>query len=190
MDFEIEDKEPSLFLLMKSGEEAAFDFIFRKYYKILTLQAIRIVRDQGSAQNLVQDCFVALWEKRNALQDIEDMYSYLYFMVRNRCIDYLRKTKRTNSVSISEKDNGLELPVDETSDANELDTHLWQAIAKLPERCRQAFEYSRIERLTYPQIAQKMGISQKAVEALISRSLKLLRVQLIDFISIMLLIFR
>lgn len=74
-------------------------------------------------------------------------------------------------------------------DANDLSSHLWQAISKLPDRCRIAFEFSRIEGLTYPKIAEKMGISIKAVEALISRALKILRVSLVEFMSILILLF-
>ena len=81
----------------------------------------------------------------------------------------------------------MESEKEETIDANDLSTHLWQAIARLPEICRIAFEYSRIDELTYSQIAKKMGISDKAVEALISRSLKLLRANVFDFLGILVL---
>ena len=175
MAFKNEDCDVFLFTQMKLGKEDAFDFIFRKYYKILTIHAIRIVHDQDSAQSLVQDCFVKFWEKRNELQNIEDLYSYLFFMVRNRCIDFLRENHRAQNVPIN---NQTDFPVSETEeaiDAKDLSNKLWQTITLLPDRCRTAFEYSRKDGLTYPQIALKMGITQKAVEALIARALKSLR---------------
>ena len=117
------------------------------------------------------------------MSNIEDLYSYLYFMVRNRCIDYLRTQKRLRHETITDQKDFSEDETEEKIDADDLSFHLWQAIAKLPERCRIAFEYSRIDGFTYSQIAQKMGISQKGVEALVSRGLKLLRANLIDFMG-------
>ena len=183
MNSEIEDIDRFLFAQLRSGKEDAFDFIFRKYYKVLTIQAIRIVHDQDSAQSLVQDCFIRLWEKRNKLDNIEDLYSYLFFMVRNRCIDHLREQKRRQLIPISNPLEFQESNIEDNIDANDLSSHLWHAIANLPDRCRKAFEFSRIEGLSYSEIAVKMGITQKAVEALISRSLKLLRENLVNFLS-------
>jgi RNA polymerase sigma-70 factor (ECF subfamily) len=141
-----------------------------------------------TAQSLVQDCFIRFWEKRLELSTVEDLHSYLFFMVRNRCIDHLRQQKRTHQLSFSNQINFLENAVDEKFDADELSSRLWEEVAKLPERCRMAFEYSRIDGFTYFQIAQKMGISDKAVEALISRALKILRSKLIDFLGILVLL--
>jgi len=171
------------------GNEKAFDFIFRKYYKVLTIQAIRFVQDQDSAQSLVQDCFVTFWEKKQSLSHVEDAYSYLYFMTRNRCIDHLREQQRSHFVPITARIDSIEQLTEEKIDANDLSMHLWQTIAKLPDRCRKAFEYSRIDGLTYTQIANEMGISNKAVEALISRALKILRANLVDLLGILMFIF-
>jgi len=189
MSFENEDSDQFLFARMRLGKEEAFDFIFRKYYKVLVVQAIRFVHDQDTAQSLVQDCFVRFWEKRRELSNVDDLYSYLYFMVRNRCIDHLREQKRNVQVPITNQADMPELETEEKIDANDLGSQLWISIAKLPDRCRIAFEYSRIDELTYPQIANKMGISHKAVEALISRALKVLRANLVDFLGILILLF-
>ena len=188
MIFESEDSDHFLFTQMRLGKEEAFDFIFRKYYKLLTTQAIRFVHVQDTAQSLVQDCFVKFWEKRMELSLVEDFYSYLFFMVRNRCIDHLREQKRIRQVPITNQTDFLENETEEKIDADDLSSHLWQATSKLPERCRMAFEYSRIDGLTYSQIAPKMGISHKAVEALLTRALKILRTNLADFLSILMIL--
>lgn len=180
-----EDNDRFLSTQLYAGREEAFDFIFRKYYKVLTVQAIRFVHDQDSAQSLVQDCFVRFWEKRRQLSNIEDLYSYLFFMVRNRCIDHLREEHRIRQVPIAFVTDYAVHEIEETIDDKDLSTHLWLAIGRLPDRCRTAFEYSRIDGFTYAQIAQKMGISTKAVEALISRSLKLLRANLVDLLGML-----
>ena len=188
MDFENADSDQFLYTQMRLGKEEAFDFIFRKYYKILVVQAIRFVHDQDSAQSLVQDCFVRFWEKRRELPNVDDPYSYLYFMVRNRCIDHLREQKRSLLMPITKETDFLEAEIEDKIDANDLGSQLWQSVAKLPDRCRMAFEYSRIEGFTYTQIAQKMGITNKAVEALVSRALRVLRANLADFLVILILV--
>lgn len=188
MNFENENSDHFLFTQMLLGKEDAFDFIFRKYYKVLVIQAIRFVHDQDSAQSLVQDCFVRFWEKRCKLTNIDDLHTYLFFMVRNRCIDHLREQKRTHQVSINNQADYPESDTEDKIDASDLGSQLWQSVAKLPDRCRIAFEYSRIDGFTYPQIANKMGISNKAVEALVSRALKILRANLVDFLGILILL--
>ncbi len=189
MTFEKEAADQFLFVQMKLGKEDAFNFIFRKYYKGLSLRALKIIRDEDTAQSIVQDCFVKFWEKRLELSNIGDIHSYLFFMVRNKCIDHLRSQKRQLQIPIGEYLEYSKNDVFEEIDAKDLSAHLWQAISHLPERCRLAFEYSRIDGYPYSKIAHTMGISEKAVEALISRSLKILRFRLIDFLSLFVFLF-
>lgn len=189
MNFSKDDDDRFLFAQMRLGKEEAFDYIFRRYYKILIVQALRFVQDQDSAQSLVQDCFVRFWEKQQQLPNVEDIYSYLLFMVHNRCIDHLREQKRAQKIYVAKHTDTIENEAEALIEAEDLKFHLWLTIAKLPNRCRKAFEYSRIDGLSYAQIAKEMGISQKAVEALISRALKLLRADLAHFLGILSLFF-
>lgn len=189
MSSEKEDNDQFLFSQLRLGKEEAFDFIFRKYYKVLAVQAIRFIHVEDTAESLVQDCFVRFWEKRSELSAVGDLYSYLFFMVRNRCIDHIREQKRINQVPITDQVDFAESATEDHIDADDLGSHLWQAIAALPERCRMAFEYSRIDGLTYSEIALRMGISSKGVEALVSRALKTLRANLVDFLGILILMF-
>lgn len=190
----MEDRPPNndqfLLIALKEGQEAAFDFIFRKYYKALCAQANAHVNDLDLAQSLVQDCFIKLWEKRSQSTAIENLSSYLSFMVRNQCIDYLRKQKRLTTFGDESHDQTDDQYSDALLISHEFEEKMVQALALLPERCRIAFEYSRFEGLTYPEIAEKMGISVKAVEALLSRSLKILRVELKDYLPVIILLYR
>jgi len=185
------DDYPNDYLLseLQNGEERAFDFIFRKYYKSLCTQALTYVSDLDIAQSLVQECFIKLWEKRSNASSIENIASYLTLMVRNQCIDYLRKSKsigKLHNIDVGDADN----TTDNTVLFREFEEKLVVALASLPERSRIAFEYSRLDGLSYPQIAEKMGITVKAVEALVSRALKLLRVELKDYLPIVILLYK
>jgi len=175
---------------LQSGEERAFDFIFRKYYKSLCAQAVSYVSELDIAQSVVQDCFIKLWEKRSEATSINSLISYLSLMVRNHCIDYLRKQKSMNELHKKAQNPEETDNTRETIIYHEFEEKLVAALALLPERSRIAFEYSRFEEFSYPEIAIKMGITTKAVEALISRALKILRIELKEYLPIAIILYK
>jgi RNA polymerase sigma-70 factor (ECF subfamily) len=160
---------------LQNGNEMAFDYLFRKYYETECLKAKVYVYDMDKAQSLVQDCYVKLWVNRKTLNNINNLSAYLSFMVRNRCIDYLRKTKSEQALY-----DKLQV-TDEVENADvdllkqEFNEKLRLSVLSLPKRSKLAFEYSRFEHLTYKEIGDKMNISGKAVEALVGRALRILR---------------
>ena len=168
---------------LANDDEQAFDHLFRQYYKPLCGYVVRMVGNGNETENIVQDCFLRFWENRDKIQQINNLSAYLFFMARNLAIDHLRPRKITNKPLYPT----IALETDETEQQvsfRELDERLWQAIAQLPERCRIAFEYSRINGLSHQQIAEKMQITVKGVEALIGRSIKILREELADFLVV------
>lgn len=175
------------FLLQQiiAGKEEAFDFIFRKYFKALCAQAVLFVKDRGIAQNIVQDSFIRFWEKRAELEEVRNLSAFLTFMVRNRAIDYVRKEKTQRAHVDRFHYQHQNDTTDNLAISYEFEEIMMEAILKLPDRCREAFEYSRFEGLTYVQIAEKMGITPKAVEALMGRSLKILRSELMDYLPVL-----
>lgn len=170
---------------LQKGNERAFDFIFNKYYASLSRFSYSFVKDQDKAESLVQEVLIKLWEKRENLNHINDLLSYLIGMVRNQSIDYLRKKKTIFKVHSNFRIEESANTTEEQVSKNEFEEKLLQTILKLPERCRIAFELSRFEGYSNKKIAQNMEISVKGVEALIGRSLKLLRVELKEFLPSM-----
>ncbi|MCK0156474.1 RNA polymerase sigma-70 factor [Cellulophaga sp. F20128] len=160
---------------LQKSNEAAFDYLFRKYYKGLCVNAKSYVHDMDKAQSLVQDCFVKLWSSRENICEISNLSAYLAFMVRNRCIDHIRKTRAQENVYEKLEKKEAVSNTDEHLLHSEFEEKLRCAISVLPKRSKLAFEYSRFENLTYKEIGDKMDISGKAVEALVSRALRLLR---------------
>jgi len=102
----------------------------------------------------------------------------------------MRKHKREASLvkTVGQSDTGQDS--DTLLLSREFEERLIQALSQLSGRCREAFEYSRFEGLTYPEIASRMNISVKAVEALVSRSLKILRVELKDYLPLIILLYK
>ncbi|MCY1719356.1 RNA polymerase sigma-70 factor [Prolixibacteraceae bacterium Z1-6] len=189
MSKNISDNNEFLLLELQNGQERAFDYIFRKYYKALCAQANIYVHDLDKAQSLVQDCFVKLWNLRGSLDQVNRLAPFLSLMVRNKCIDHLRKIKTQQQLQESENYGIVDIHSDSNILFHEFEERLVVALSALPERCRMAFEYSRFEELSYKEIAEKMDVSVKAVEKLISRALKILRKELKDYLFLSFLFF-
>lgn len=167
---------------LQKGNERAMSFIFKKYYKPLSQYSYTFTKDQDKSESLVQEAFIRLWEKRESLYNVENLFSYLTVMVRNISIDYLRKEKTSHKIHREIAANESVNTTEEYISKNEFEQKLLESVLKLPERCRIAFELSRFESLTNKEIAENMQISVKGVEALIGRSLKLLRAELEEFL--------
>jgi RNA polymerase sigma-70 factor (ECF subfamily) len=170
---------------LQKGNERAFDFIFKEYYKSLSQFSYSFIKDQDKAESLVQEVFIKLWEKRETLTSIDNFLSYLMVMVRNISIDYLRKEKTSLKVYLKIRPEESVNTTEEQVSKNEFEEKVLKSVMKLPERCRIAFELSRFDSLTNKEIAEEMKITVKGVEALIGRSLKLLRSELVEFLPSM-----
>ncbi|MEI7420580.1 MAG: RNA polymerase sigma-70 factor [Prolixibacteraceae bacterium] len=171
-----------LFEELKSGNKRAFDQIFKENYPNLCRFAFSIVHDEDAAHSLVQDVFVKLWENRASLNHVDRLLPFLTAMTRNHSLNYIKREKR----NIQLADVPIEAQTGDTTenqvDADSFEEHLIIALSLLSERCKVAFEYRRFENLTSKEIALKMDISVKGVEALIGRALKSLRISLADFL--------
>ena len=81
------------------GEEKVFEFFFRQYYPALSFFANSIIHDENEAKDIVQDSFVILWNNHSVEEKSETVKSFLYTIVRNRCLDHLRKKKVMRKVN-------------------------------------------------------------------------------------------
>jgi RNA polymerase sigma-70 factor (ECF subfamily) len=171
-----------LFEEFKMGNSRAFDKIFKDHYQNLCRFAYVIVHDEDTAHSIVQQSFIYLWENRKTLNHIERLTPYLTAMIRNHCLNLIKREKRNTNLADIPADFRTENTTENQIDANEFEEQLVIALSSLPDRCRIAFEYSRFENFTNKEIAQKMEISTKGVEALIGRALKSLHISLADYL--------
>lgn len=167
---------------LKRGNSKAFDIIFERYYENLCRFAFSLVHDADMSQSLVQNVFVKIWERRFVLGTVKNIAAYLATMVKNQCADYLKEQRICTLALKDKKDKESDDSTEKEIYCRDFEEHLLIALSKLPPRCRLAFEYSRFEDLTNKEIAAKLKISIKGVEALIGRSLKFLRVELKEFL--------
>lgn len=140
------------------------DTLFRRHYRALCLYAVHFLHDLDAAEDLVQDSFVAYWEKGEIMASEQ---AYLYRMVHNRCIDILRKDQ---PAALSE-----ELSMEETIDRSEKEARLWVAIERLPEQRRRCLIMAKRDGLSYKEIAAELGISEITVRNHIARAVASLR---------------
>jgi RNA polymerase sigma-70 factor, ECF subfamily len=148
---------------------------------------MRYVGDLDEAKGLVHEAFIAMWEKFEVLPSDSNFRSYLYTAVRNRSLNYIRDKKK--QVMIDQVPDQMLSEENDPLVAQELELEIEMAIQSLPEKCRIVFELNRMEGLKYSQIAEKMAISVKTVEAHMSKALGILRERLSEFLSILFFIF-
>ena len=171
-----------LFDELKNGNTRAFDKIFNDRYPNLCRFAYSIVHDEDTAQSLVQHVFIKLWQNRASLSHIDHLSPYLTSMVRNHCLNFVKRENRNTKLDNIPVNSQSENTTDNQIDVQDFEEQLTIALGSLPQRCREAFEYSRFENFTNKEISLKMEISTKGVEALIGRALKSLRVSLVDYL--------
>ena len=143
---------------------------------------MKYLHDPDNSKNLVHEVFITVWEKMDSLPEDVNFRSYLFTAVKNRCFNYIRDRKKTVAL---EHAAGQAHPQDSLLETEELEREIELAINSLPEKCRLVFELSRMDGLKYAQIADKMGISVKTVEAQMSKALNVLRQHLAEFLSLL-----
>lgn len=147
---------------------------FRCYYKPLCLYAMHYLHDMDLVEDVVQDCFVELWERMNAEKTVSSVKSYLYMMVRNRCLDTLKKDNQIDYNSLpSDLENIIQ--DEEAEERSLIEARLWTAIDSLPEKCREVFLLSKRDGLKYKEIGDKLNISTKTVENQVAKAMRILK---------------
>lgn len=172
--------------------EKTFEEVFRTHFKCLHAYASTLLRDPGTAEEIVQNMFVRLWEKKEEIDIKEKISSYLYRAVHNDCLNYLKHLKVRSAYQSHVMRQQIPNDKEKTSEkvsVRELETRLEQALNQLPEQCRTIFQLSRFEELKYKEIADKLGLSIKTVETQMGKALRLMRLQLLDYLTILVVIF-
>lgn len=179
-----QSEEISLFEGIKNGDEKSFEILFHKYYKFLCQYAAKIINDDSAAEEIVQDFFVKIWEKRETLNIETSVKNYLFRSVKNLCINYIQHNKTKYNYAkkvISEIENNFS--DDDSFPETELSQKIEESINSLPEKRKEIFRLSRQEGLKYQEIAEKLNISIKTVETQMSLAIKTLRDKLKNYSS-------
>ena len=178
-------------LALKQGDEQVFESVFHEYYVPLCIHARRYVVEPELAEEVVQDMFYKMWERRDSMLINTSLNSYLYKSVTNHSLNFLRYDKHLKKYKEFigfQTDNSQSGSAHEVLLHSDLQRKLSKLMLQLPERRRMIFEMSRFEGLKYAEIANKLEISIKTVEAQMSKALEFMRVKLKDYLPIVLLL--
>ena len=160
--------------------------LFRLHYRPLCLYALHYLKDADAVEDVVQDAFTSWWQKSSP-ETVGNIRSYLYTMVRNRCIDLLRRQGREAERLLPEDAAGA-ITDEQAQERSGVEARLWEAVDRLPARRRELLLMSKRDGLTYEQIANSTGLSVNTVRNQISRALRTLRdgaASILDFILLL-----
>lgn len=169
-----------------------FEQVFKTHFKGLHAYACTLLKDEVMAEEMVQNVFCKLWEKSGDIKIKQSVSGYLYRAVYHECINYLRhqKVKATHQAHTKYQMNN-DQDIGNASGKvmlRDLEEKLEAALMALPEKCRTVFQLSRFEELKYQEIADRLDISIKTVENQMGKALRLLRLNLVDFLPLLLIL--
>lgn len=159
-----------------------FQKVFEQYYNPLCNYAFSFVNDLSLSEDIVQETFVKIWERKQDIISSEGVRFYLFTAVRNNCLTHLQKEKKVPIVELNDYDAADEqIPVhQEVNVETDYRSHLAAAMDQLPPKCREVFMLSRMSKQSYKEIADTLGVSIKTVENQIGKALKILRAYVKD----------
>jgi RNA polymerase sigma-70 factor (ECF subfamily) len=170
---ESERADSALWASLRSGDELAFEQLFRRYSKSLADFAFTTVGDRDAAEDIVHSLFVGLWHNRAELPVPRNVRAYLLTSIRNRSITYLRseKTRVTalERLAVSRIEDHAAPAEDERAEL------VRAAIRRLPRRCREVVILVRFNHLSHAEAGGVLGIAPKTVEIHLARAIRLLR---------------
>ena len=166
--------------------EQAFERLFRDQYAVLCGYARKYVDDLDQAEEIVQDMFFNLWQRRQQMDINISVEAYLFRSVRNACLNYLKhlKVREEHRLATNAEIRQKEQEVHDSVIALELQERIEEVVESLPPERKRIFKMSRYEELKYKEIAEKLNLSVKTVEAQMSKALKHLRLHLSDYLAL------
>lgn len=186
---------------LASDDEKSFEYLFNFYYSPLKRYAVGFLLNDSLAQDILQEVFLKLWKNRKELNVKDSLRSYLYRMVYNQCVDYLRKDKMEfQSLSLGNTDflqKRLEIiglkgdndPILSRILSDEMLVAYNKAVANLPAQCKKIFLKNRDENLSYKEIAQELNLSVSTVKNQMMIAMNKLSKELKQYLICFLLIF-
>ncbi len=176
---------------MHQDGNKAFELLFKLYFDKLLHLAKYYLNSTEDAEEIVQDVFIKLWERRKKITELNN--SYLFTMTKNACLDYLKHQavvlKKSKELFDSQLADPLRFIQNETASyilEKELDQKIQESIAALPTKQREVFIKSRVNGKKNLEIAQELQISKRTVDTHITLALKAMRIQLKEFLMVML----
>lgn len=174
-----------IFEQIKKGDTVAFEKLFRREYSGIARYANKIVRDPDIAEEIAQEVFLYIWEKREQINITGSLSGYLYSATKNKCINWLKSElpRIQSTLDINETDVIENVSQRDPDQDEKIRIMVKQAVDGLPKKCKEIFILSRYGGLTYDEIAEELDLSKKTVENQMGIALKKLREKLKPIIT-------
>jgi RNA polymerase sigma-70 factor (family 1) len=170
--------EQQLLRGLTSGDMSQYSYVFKEYYSALCHYATRIIGEPGHAEDIVQDVFEKLWQKRSSFENLRHLKDFLYKATRNASLNFLKGAQHSMERQAVFLNEQLE------TDAEDLDVirievfrAIYREIDNLPEQCGKIVRMSYIDGMKNEQIAEALSISLQTVKNQKTRGMKLLRMR-------------
>lgn len=159
------DNESSLLLQVAEGDEKAFSSLYYKYHHRLGIYLYQLTFSRPFAEEILQDVFCKVWEKRDQLPAIENFQAWLFTITKNQALNALRSMVRERlQKKVWEKDQ-VDVPgLDQVTAEDQLQL-IDKAISQLPPQQKKVFMLSRYKRLKYIEIAQELNLSKETIKS-------------------------
>jgi RNA polymerase sigma-70 factor (family 1) len=177
--------DQSILLRMQQDDESALELLFKTYYAQLCRFARNMLKDKEQAQDMVQDVFMKVWDKRTQINITTSFKAYLYMAVRNHCLNAMKVNDRKYWMEDGMEDD-IRIAEDQMISqlsAKALGEKIGSVVEKLPAKCKLTFQLSRFEDMSYKEIAETMNVSVKTVENQMGKALAYLRGNLAPYIK-------
>ncbi|MCC9020208.1 RNA polymerase sigma-70 factor [Flavobacterium lipolyticum] len=182
--------ELNLFESFKEGDETAFTYFYDKYFRRIQSFSIQFIYDKDEAENLAQEAFLNLWQNRKDIESLNGIPSYLYTYAKSKCLNMIRHNKVKDKFKndlLNQKERELDVEIlnsvqFDTLELTELERLIQESISDLPPKTRAVFIKKRFENKKNAEIAEEMQVTLKAVEAHMTKALKILKTKLSDYL--------
>ncbi len=175
-----EQDDPELLLAIKNGDHAAFKKFFEKHHSYLYHFLLKKGISEQQAEDLVQQAFVMIWDKRDSIDETKSLRSYLFRIAYTRMLNVFRDTKKFDeNADFATEESGHE--TDQQLEAKELGNAIEASIASMPEKRQVVFRLCFIQEFTYKEAAETLDVSVKTIENHMGLALKELRGKLERF---------
>lgn len=175
----------NILIRLREGDKKALTILYNNYWRPLYISSFNLLKDKEVCEEIIQDVFIEIWNKRADIQIKVSLKSYLYACVRYKVFAEFRKSKDLPIALYEDLNNRFQYTSPETQMMHEeLKQQVSLVVESLPEKCKMVFKLSRIEQLSHKEISEQLNVSTKTIENHITKALKILRLSLGNVMSI------
>lgn len=175
---------------LRAGDVRAVEELYDRYFRKLYLSAFAVLKDRFASEDIVQEVFVSLWQRREGLVLNRSFEAYLTRAVRNQVLNHIRLDKAQHVSLFERLEERIWGPADPENQlyVKELQLRVQGIVEQMPEKMRAVYQLSRVEGLSHKEIAERLNLSPKTVEAQIRNALIRLRESLGNILPLIILI--